>query len=812
MTKQPKNIVLLSDGTGNSSAQLLKTNVWRVYDSLNLTNPSTQVACYDDGVGTSSFKPLTVVGGAFGLGLRRNVLRLYRFLCEHYDPGDQIFLFGFSRGAFTVRVLAQLICRQGIIKTRPTLPVSGATMVSDARASGQVAAGVATLEPAASVTEGLARGSELARRSRWAYRGYRREFRQTGGLVAVARWARDVVFKAWDRVRGLEPYDPRRNHEVDEIAFIGVWDTVDAYGLPIDELTNGIDKWVWPLSMPDLTLDPKVTRACHVLALDDERNTFHPVLWDEKTSKQPQNCADIRDERITQVWFAGMHSNVGGGYADDALSAVSLKWMTDQVKDKLQFVRALLVHHTAKADPLGRLYDSRKGIKGYYRYNPRKIEWLTNGLTHERVFGKGWPRYSPVATIERPKIHESVFTRMSAAPEAYAPIVFPRRYAVVMEDGRILDKSDNPFESPEAAERRCAAQERAWDLVWWRRVAYFAAVGVTAVLLLRPFREGADAAMGSANGGTAGRIVAALREWLPSMTAPWTEYFTARPWELFAGLATLIALSRIGTSIQGRICYTMRGIWLKVIPPAIGEYTQVEPHTSRLLSIRSSALYQGLYAVLRRTVLPTVFGIATLFWLAGAANRAGFEAFNLAGTMCSTAGAVTRLQVGQSRTVSFASGDFCGATGLELEAATRYEMTFAIASSAHATGDDTSRRERAWSDGAVATTYWPRGFNSRSPGLTALQRVVFTAFVPFRRVWSAEWFVPVARIGETGLDQYALKAEKTTLVARTTGELHLFVNDAILPVNVIPRQFGWDAYYGNNNGSAMVTVVRLSDE
>jgi uncharacterized protein (DUF2235 family) len=72
----PKNIVLLSDGTGNSAAQLLKTNVWRVYEALKLTDATVQVACYDDGVGTSSFKPLALLGGAFGVGLMRNVLRL----------------------------------------------------------------------------------------------------------------------------------------------------------------------------------------------------------------------------------------------------------------------------------------------------------------------------------------------------------------------------------------------------------------------------------------------------------------------------------------------------------------------------------------------------------------------------------------------------------------------------------------------------------------------------------------------------------------------------------------------------------------
>ena len=151
MPRKPKNIVLLSDGTGNSSAKLLKTNVWRVYESLDLDDPSVQVACYDDGVGTSSFKPLQLLGGAVGVGLKRNVLRLYRFLCEHYDPGDRIYAFGFSRGAFTIRVLVALICNQGIIKTRPTSPVIEAYPEGDPAAAAAAAAayGVATVVPAA---------------------------------------------------------------------------------------------------------------------------------------------------------------------------------------------------------------------------------------------------------------------------------------------------------------------------------------------------------------------------------------------------------------------------------------------------------------------------------------------------------------------------------------------------------------------------------------------------------------------------------------------------------------------------------------
>src|SRR5262249_160438 len=110
-----RNIIVLSDGTGNSAAKLSKTNVWRVYQALVLSH-ANQVAYYDDGVGTSSFKPLALVGGAFGWGLRRNILGLYTFLCRNYVQGDRIFAFGFSRGAFTIRVLARFVLAKWLVK------------------------------------------------------------------------------------------------------------------------------------------------------------------------------------------------------------------------------------------------------------------------------------------------------------------------------------------------------------------------------------------------------------------------------------------------------------------------------------------------------------------------------------------------------------------------------------------------------------------------------------------------------------------------------------------------------------------------
>src|SRR5258705_11105806 len=103
-----KKIVLFSDGTGNSSAKAEKTNVWRLFQALDQTN-ANQIAKYDDGVGTSANKYLAAIGGAFGWGLKRNVIDLYKFVCRNYEAGDDIYGFGFSLGSFTIRVLVVFI-------------------------------------------------------------------------------------------------------------------------------------------------------------------------------------------------------------------------------------------------------------------------------------------------------------------------------------------------------------------------------------------------------------------------------------------------------------------------------------------------------------------------------------------------------------------------------------------------------------------------------------------------------------------------------------------------------------------------------
>jgi hypothetical protein len=105
----------------------------------------------------------------------------------------------------------------------------------------------------------------------------------------------------------------------------------------------------------------------------------------------------------------------------------------------------------------------------------------------------------------------------------------------------------------------------------------------------------------------------------------------------------------------------------------------------------------------------------------------------------------------------------------------------------------------------------PAGFTIGSRGLTWGQRALFGVSFPFRRLWSAHWFVPIARIGGRGADQYPLETAATELTARTSGELLLFVNDAILPIGVRPPSLGWSSYYKNNEGQATVVVTKLED-
>lgn len=781
----PKNIILLSDGTGNSAAKLFKTNVWRLYEALDLRDPRVQVACYDDGVGTSTFLPLAVLGGALGFGLKRNVLRLYRFLCEHYEPGDRVYAFGFSRGAFTIRVLIGLILDQGVIRVRPP------QAHDDDDPNGH----------------DVINGGELRRYSRWAYRRFRRLFTQTGGLVTVGRWLRDRVLAARDRMSGHPRYEDVPRTPVPEIEFLGLWDTVDAYGLPMDELTMGVDRWIWPLMMPEQRLSPRVNKACHALAMDDERQTFHPVLWDE--ADEPQNAVTTDDERITQVWFAGAHANVGGGYPNDTLSFVSLHWMTDEArKRQVRFVPEVLEPLVAKRDVFGRVYDSRRGLATSYRYMPRPILQLTNGQVHEQgFFGGTWPRPEPTVTIRRPKIHESVFTRISAAPESYAPIAVPARYAIVGDGGAIADGPDNPYEHPKQSRWRAQAQERAWNLVWWRRIWYFVAVVVVVVFAAIPFRGGGAEIAERAQRGGATRVIEFVGGFLPEMAAPWRDYYGARPRELVYLLAAIGALMLISSLIRARIRNQMREIWGRLMFHPVDPAPPPSVELTWLSRLRAHPSYQGAWAVFRRKLLPAGFAVVLVVLVAGAINRGSFEAANLSGALCQAHERSSLQSVPPEQVVSrtFATREFCSATGLLLEAGQSYRLTVQRF-------DMTADLKEVVADGTIVVPT-QRGFTftSKLIEMPLTARALFAVAAPFRRLWRANWYVPVAQIGAASVDQEALVRD-TLITPRDGGELFLFVNDAIFPLAPFMPFAGWHAYYANNYGRVTVTIERQTEE
>jgi uncharacterized protein (DUF2235 family) len=370
-----KNIVLLSDGTGNSNIKDRGTNVFKLYEALDfneLHGSTKQVAFYDDGVGTEDLKPLKLLGGAFGWGLARNVRNLYKRLVQVYDPGDEqnppdkIYLFGFSRGAFTVRTLAGLIATMGILDIRH-----------------------------------YASDDELELAVLQIYENYRSQNKALLEGIYYEPFMH-AFFNAYGNGSPVV-HGPQSQ----EIEFIGVWDTVDAVGLPFDEATEFWNKMIFRFKFPDHKLHSNIKRAVHALSIDDQRESFHPLLWESD------------DSRLEQVWFPGVHSNVGGGYPQQGLSLVALDWMiTRAAAAGLQFIPNELAFVADQRYAFDKLYDSRAGFGVYYQYQPRDIAKLCCDNN-----------------IATPKIHVSAFQRIGEGILAYAPGNLPDRFEVVDNEG-----------------------------------------------------------------------------------------------------------------------------------------------------------------------------------------------------------------------------------------------------------------------------------------------------------------------------------------------------------------------------------------
>jgi uncharacterized protein (DUF2235 family) len=318
-----KRIVLCLDGTWNEEGQTdhgveIETNVLKLYKAL--VNSEDQVDRYFAGVGTRPFEKVS--GGAFGWGLFNQIKDAYRALIRVYDAGDQIFIFGFSRGAYSARSLAGMILRCGVLRK-------------------DIDQNHLTIEP---------RLADLITTT------------QDPNLLPDAT---DQVFALYKH-----GYDPRNRPDIDlfkqanchdaGIHFIGVWDTVGALGLP-DKLVipalraiDGKLREEW-FGFLDTELNPRIEAACHALAIDEHREPFLPTLWTDQRGRPPR--INVPASRVKQVWFAGAHSNVGGGYADTGLSDIALLWMARAAEQQGLVIDGGL-YQRAKPEPTALRRDS----------------------------------------------------------------------------------------------------------------------------------------------------------------------------------------------------------------------------------------------------------------------------------------------------------------------------------------------------------------------------------------------------------------------------------------------------------------------
>lgn len=304
-----KRIVVCADGTWNRPEEDEKTdiptNVLRVARAIQPTAKDgvSQQVFYDWGVGSSYDK---IIGGATGRGLHKNIMDDYRYLVQNYSPGDQVFLFGFSRGAYTIRSLCGMLNNVGLVK-RPD-----------------------------------------ARLIQAAFDHYKRP-----GKKHAPDGAASVAF--------------RKNHAHPEfrIAFVGVWDTVGAMGIPFSFLGLFEDKD----EFYDAKIGPNISIARHALAIDELREDFEATVW------TPRPGLDLK-----QVWFAGAHSDIGGGYDPDkdgkTLGDNALQWMIEEA-GAAGLTTEPHLEKSLEPSPLATVHLSRRS---FYRVKEKYYRPIDHGL------------------------------------------------------------------------------------------------------------------------------------------------------------------------------------------------------------------------------------------------------------------------------------------------------------------------------------------------------------------------------------------------------------------------------------------------
>ena len=344
MDIQNKRIVICCDGTWSTPEK--PTNVVKLVRSIKpfSTDGKHQVVFYDQGVGTyNGFDKL--IGGAFGKGVEQNVLDAYRFIAHNYQAGDEIYCFGFSRGAYTARALGGMLHTIGLLHKNElhTLPA--------------------------------------------AYQYYRTP----------------------PQKRDTQNY---RENLKPEIKLLAVWDTVGALGAPTPILGRFTKSLV---GFFNTLLSPEINNAYQALAIDEKRPPFQPSLWTGEINS---------DQTVEQTWFAGAHSDVGGGYHESSLSDIALTWIARKSKlSGLDFSEEYFADESkVHADVTGEIHDTFS----------LPYSWL------EKIGAKSGVRQLQGELNNPPinvSVHESVIQRMDQV-ENYQPKNFVDTLPVSRSDER----------------------------------------------------------------------------------------------------------------------------------------------------------------------------------------------------------------------------------------------------------------------------------------------------------------------------------------------------------------------------------------
>jgi len=293
-----KRLALFLDGTLKTADD--NTNVWRL---KSLCSPksadgsTTQLAYYEIGV-------RGIFGLLFGKGLDKTITDAYEWLSDKYNPGDEIFIFGFSRGAYAARSLAGYIAKYGLLK----------------------------------------RGAPLGVKQ--LYERYRRNARTIWEILGSPEGATDAE-EQWIVKYSQSIY----------IKFVGVWDTVGTLGIPFFHIP-GISRST--LGFLDTGLSRPIENGFHALAIDEHRRDFTPTLWTVESMDSNTAIKDAPPKRpltsVEQRWFVGSHDNIGGGRKNDPLAKVPLRWI---MKKALLHGLAFQDDVDVDADVLkARIYDS----------------------------------------------------------------------------------------------------------------------------------------------------------------------------------------------------------------------------------------------------------------------------------------------------------------------------------------------------------------------------------------------------------------------------------------------------------------------